>query len=144
MYIVQHKNADNNCLYLSGFYDAVSWTKQKTNFLRTEWWIINSVVRQDQPALPMIAKSFMLSSKIVRKRGMIARKSIKFIPLKKNLIFFGQQSSRRKYSRAKQTAQTLSTKSMMKVISGYWEVPVSSSIWNSSKVDKTNKISINW
>ena len=26
----------------------------------------------------------------------------------------------------------------MKVISGYWEVPVSSSIWNSSKVDMIN------
>ena len=49
----------------------------------------------------MIAKSLMLSSKIVRKSGMIARKSMKFIPLKKNLIFFGLQRSRRKYSRAK-------------------------------------------
>ena len=48
-----------------------------------------------------MARSLMLSSRMVRNRGIIAKKSIKFIAWRKNLIFFGLQMSRMKYSRAK-------------------------------------------
>ena len=65
------------------------------------------------PVFPTISKSSRPSRSKERKKGMRARKSIRFIRPKKNLIFLGQVISRMRYSIRKKMTTMYSVMSMM-------------------------------
>ena len=68
------------------------------------------------PVLPTISKSSKPSRSNERKKGMRARKSIRFIKPKKNLIFLGQVVSLMRYSTRKKMTTMYSVTSMMLVM----------------------------
>ena len=67
------------------------------------------------PVLPTISKSSNPSSSSDRKKGISAKKSIRFISWKKNLIFLGQVIRRMTYSTRKKETTMYSTMSMVKM-----------------------------
>ena len=65
------------------------------------------------PVLPTISKSSRPSKSKERKKGISARKSIRFIRPKKNLIFLGQVISLIRYSIRKKMTTMYSVMSIM-------------------------------
>ena len=68
------------------------------------------------PVLPTISKSSRPSSKIERKKGMRAKKSMRFIIPKKNLNFLGHTMSLIMYSKKKKMTTKYSMMSMKRMM----------------------------